>query len=91
MSLKAYAVALCSVLAAAPALAQTKGQSDTRQIDLKPLLPPVIPPPLLPPNSSFAPGAVGTGSQSPYSDRLYDNSSQSSGPAPGLRFSVPTR
>jgi hypothetical protein len=86
MNLKASLLALC-VLLPAPAPAQT--QTDNRQIDLKPLLPPVLPP--LPRNSTLAPGSTGTGSQSPYSDRLYDSQSQSSAPAPGLRFSIPTR
>jgi hypothetical protein len=79
-------LALC-VLLPAPASAQT--QTDNRQIDLKPLLPPVLPP--LPRNSTLAPGSTGTGSQSPYAERLYDSPSQSTAPAPGFRFSIPTR
>ena len=86
MNLKASLLALC-VLLPAPALAQT--QSDNRQIDLKPLLPPVLPP--LPRNSTLAPGSTGTGSQSPYADRLYDSPAQSTAPSPGFRFSIPTR
>lgn len=85
---KAAALALC-LFAAAPASAQTTTEKDKRQIDLKPLLPPVIPP--LPRNSTLAPGSTGTGAQSPYSDRLYDSSSSSNSSAPGLRFSLPTR
>jgi hypothetical protein len=86
MNLKASLLALC-VLLPAPASAQT--QTDNRQIDLKPLLPPVLPP--LPRNSTLQPGSAATGSQSPYSDRLYDAPSQSTAPAPGFRFSIPTR
>jgi len=86
---KAAALVLC-VFATAPAFAQTTTEKDKRQIDLKPLLPPVLPP--LPRNSTLAPGPTGAGAQSPYSDRLYDPSSSSSGTAaPGLRFSIPTR
>jgi hypothetical protein len=79
-------LALC-VLVPAPALAQS--QTDNRQIDLKPLLPPVLPP--LPRNSTLQPGSASPSSQSPYSDRLYDPPSQSSAPAPGFRLSIPTR
>jgi hypothetical protein len=82
-----FSLMLCVL--AAPALAQTTTEADKRTIDLKPLLPPVLPP--LPRNSTLAPGATGAGSQSPYSDRLYDSSSSSSSSAPGLRFSIPTR
>jgi hypothetical protein len=81
-------LALCALLSA-PALAQTQTQSDHRQIDLKPLLPPILPP--LPRNSTLAPGSASPSSQSPYSDRLYDSPSQSTAPTPGLRFSIPTR
>ena len=63
-------------------------KSDNRQIDLKPLLPPILPP--LPSNSALTPSAVGTGSQSPHSSSLY-NSRDTTSPAPGLRFSIPTR
>ena len=69
------------------ALAQAN-KSDNRQIDLKPLLPPVLPP--LPSNSALTPGAVGTGAQSPHSSSLYD-STPTTQPAPGFRFSIPTR
>jgi hypothetical protein len=86
MKPEAMLLALC-VLLPAPALAQT--QTDNRQIDLKPLLPPVLPP--LPRNSTLQPGSASSTAQSPYSDRLYDPPSQSSAPTPGLRFSIPTR
>ena len=78
---------LCALLSGAPALAQT--QTDNRQIDLKPLLPPVLPP--LPRNSVLAPGSAGAGAQSPHASSLYDAPSQSTAPAPGFRFSIPTR
>ena len=80
-------VVLLGAIAPAAAPAQTS-KSDNRQIDLKPLLPPVIPP--LPSSSVLAPGAVGSNAQSPHASSLYD-SSQSSAPAPGFRFSIPTR
>jgi hypothetical protein len=88
MKLTAALLALC-VLLPAPAFAQN--QTDNRQIDLKPLLPPILPP--LPRNSTLGPGSTSLGAQSPYSDRLYDSQSQSqsSAPAPGVRFSIPTR
>ena len=89
MMLRAALLALCAALAASSASGQTSSQTDNRQIDLKPLLPPVLPP--LPRNSTLAPGTASTGTQSPYADRLYDSSSPSSAPAPGLRFSIPTR
>jgi hypothetical protein len=89
MSVATIALSAFLLAMAAPgiALAQTT-KSDNRQIDLKPLLPPVIPP--LPSNSTLAPGAVGSNAQSPHSSSLYD-SSQSTQPAPGFRFSIPTR
>jgi hypothetical protein len=83
-------LATCAVIAAAPGPAFAQSQTDNRQFDLKPLLPPVLPP--LPRNSTLAPGSTSIGSpSSPYSDRLYDSQSQSSAPAPGVRFSIPTR
>ena len=88
---QAILLALLLVGATSPALAQANksdSTSDYRTIDLKPLLPPVLPP--LPSNSALAPGAVGTGAQSPHSSSLYDSPSTSQ-PAPGLRFSIPTR
>jgi len=80
-------ILLLGVAAPGGAMAQAN-KSDNRQIDLKPLLPPILPP--LPSNSALAPGAVGTGSQSPHSSSLYD-SQQTPAPAPGIRFSIPTR
>jgi hypothetical protein len=80
-------LAICILTFGAPALAQT--QTDNRSIDLKPLLPPVLPP--LPRNSVLAPGATGTGAQSPHSSSLYDSPSQSTAPAPGFRLTIPTR
>jgi hypothetical protein len=79
----------CALAALASGAARAQTQTDNRQIDLKPLLPPVLPP--LPRNSTLAPGSTSTGSQSPYADRLYDSQPQSSAPAPGVRFSIPTR
>ena len=85
------AILLVILLLGAAALTDVLAQankSDNRQIDLKPLLPPVLPP--LPSNSVLAPGAVGTGAQSPHSSSLYDSPTTSQ-PAPGFRFSIPTR
>ena len=83
----ALLLAVCILASSAPALAQT--QTDNRQIDLKPLLPPVLPP--LPRNSVLAPGATGTATQSPHASSLYDSPSQSTAPAPGFRLTIPTR
>ena len=88
MGAKAVLLALLMLGAASPALAPAN-KSDYRPIDLKPLLPPILPP--LPSNSALAPGAVGTGAQSPHSSSLYDSPSTTAQPAPGLRFSIPTR
>jgi hypothetical protein len=82
----ALLLALCILL---PGAGTAQTQTDNRQIDLKPLLPPVIPP--LPRNSVLAPGATGTGTQSPHSSSLYDSPSQSTAPAPGFRLTIPTR
>ena len=89
MSVAKATLVLILLLGLAPdrAIGQSS-KSDNRQIDLKPLLPPVLPP--LPSNSALTPGAVGTGSQSPHSSSLY-NSRDTTSPAPGLRFSIPTR
>jgi hypothetical protein len=84
---KAVLLAVVMLGVSSPALAQAN-KSDYRDIDLKPLLPPVLPP--LPSNSALTPGAVGSGAQSPHSSSLYDSPSTSQ-PAPGLRFSIPTR
>jgi hypothetical protein len=84
---KAVLLAVLLLGVCSPALAQAN-KSDYRQLDLKPLLPPVLSP--LPSNSALTPGAVGTGAQSPHSSSLYDSPSTSQ-PAPGLRFSIPTR
>ena len=84
---KAVLLAVLLLGVSSPALAQAN-KSDYRQLDLKPLLPPVLSP--LPSNSALTPGAVGTGAQSPHSSSLYDSPSTSQ-PAPGLRFSIPTR
>lgn len=83
-------IVLMLCLLATPAIAQTTTEADKRQIDLKPLLPPVLPP--LPRNSTLAPGSTSPSAQSPYSERLYDSPSSSSGnSAPGFRLSIPTR
>ena len=84
---KAVLLAVLLLGVCSPALAQAN-KSDYRQLDLKPLLPPVLSP--LPSNSALTPGAVGTGAQSPHSSSLYDSPSTSQ-PAPGLKFSIPTR
>jgi hypothetical protein len=83
------AAALLAICVLAPASAPAQTQTDNRQIDLKPLLPPVLPP--LPRNSTLQPGSASSSTQSPYADRLYDAPSQSTAPAPGFRFSIPTR
>jgi hypothetical protein len=80
-----FGLMLCALVV--PASAQTTTEQDKRQIDLKPLLPPVLPP--LPRNSTLQPGAAGTSAPSPYSERLYDSQSSSGSSAPGFRFSIP--
>jgi len=85
--------ALCIlVLATAADRAGAQSQSDYwgKPTDLKPLLPPIIPPPLLPPHSTLTPGSLGgDASSSSYPNSAYD--AQRSGPAPGLRLTIPTR
>jgi hypothetical protein len=58
-----------------------------KPIDLKPLIPPVLPP--LPPNSQLSPGAVG--GMTPYSNAPTQSQSSTSQPAPGIKFTVPSR
>jgi hypothetical protein len=75
--------------AAAPAFAQSS-KSDPPAADFKPLVQPLLPPLLLPPNSYISPGAVTGDPITPYSSTLgYD--AARSGPAPGLRLTIPTR
>jgi hypothetical protein len=83
-------IALFAVLggsiASGSAFAQAKNNTD-KPIDFKPLIPPILPP--LPPNSQLNSGSVG-GTQTPYTTApLYDTTP--SQPAPGLRFTIPSR
>ena len=80
---------LVVLLSVASALAQSP-KSDPPPVDFKPLLAPVLPPLVLPPNSYISPGAVSSEPITPYSSAPgYDTSR--SGPAPGLRLTIPTR
>ena len=82
-------LALCAALSVAPALAQSP-KSAPPPVDFKPLLSPVLPPLVLPPNSYISPGAVSSDPITPYSSTPGYDSSRS-GPAPGLRLTIPTR
>ena len=63
-------------------------QTTDKPFDFKPLLPPLVP---VPPNSSVTSGAVG-GTQNPYTTAPLQSPTQgSTQPAPGMRFSIPTR
>jgi hypothetical protein len=88
-----YAMRLASLVlvltAASPAFAQS-GKSDPPPVDFKPLVSPILPPLVLPPNSYISPGAVTGDPITPYSSTPgYD--AARSGPAPGLRLTIPTR
>src|SRR3954447_14551067 len=77
--------------AAAPAFAQSS-KSDPPAADFKPLVQPLVQPLLLPllPNSYILPGAITADPITPYSSTPgYD--AARSGPAPGLRLTIPTR
>ena len=75
-----------ALLAASPALAQSTKSSDPPPADFKPLLQPLV----LPPTSYISPGAVTGDPITPYSSTPgYD--AARSGPAPGLRLTIPTR
>jgi hypothetical protein len=79
-----------ALLAASPALAQSTKSSDPPPADFKPLLQPLLPPLVLPPTSYISPGAVTGDPITPYSSTPgYD--AARSGPAPGLRLTIPTR
>ena len=92
MSLLRYSLlALCIVLFGAIAPGGANAQADRwdTPIDLKTLIPPVLPP--LPPNSQLNPGTVG-GTKDPYTTAPLQNPTQSpTQPAPGIRFSIPSR
>ena len=63
-------------------------QQTDKPFDFKPLLPPVAP---LPPNSSVTSGSVG-GTSNPYTTAPLQSPTQTpSQPAPGMRFTIPTR
>jgi hypothetical protein len=79
---------LCLLVPAAPGGALAQSDRSPPQVDLKPLVPPVIPRELFPPNSVLTPGSV-RDPQSYSSAPLYDpNQNQ---PTPGLRLTIPTR
>ena len=77
--------------AVSPAFAQSGKSSDPPPADFKPLLQPLqLPPLVLPPSSYISPGAVTGDPITPYSSTPgYD--AARSGPAPGLRLTIPTR
>jgi hypothetical protein len=84
-------LALVFLLAAVvPGVAQSS-KSEPPAADFKPLVQPLLPPLLLlPPNSYISPGAVTGDPITPYSSTPgYD--AARSGPAPGLRLTIPTR
>jgi hypothetical protein len=84
------ATLLCTtLLAAAPALAQSKS-SDPPPADFKPLIQPILPPLVLPPNSYISPGSVTGDPVTPYSSTPGYDAARSA-PAPGLRLTIPTR
>ena len=85
------ATLLCAaLLTAAPAFAQSSKSSDPPPADFKPLVSPFLPPLVLPPNSYISPGAITGDPVTPYSATPgYD--ATRSGPAPGLRLTIPTR
>ncbi|MEJ0077025.1 MAG: hypothetical protein WDO17_16580 [Alphaproteobacteria bacterium] len=85
------ATLLCAaLLAAAPAFAQSGKSSDPPLADFKPLIQPILPPLVLPPNSTISPGSITGDPITPYSSTPgYD--AARSGPAPGLRLTIPTR
>ena len=77
-------------LAAAPAFAQSTRPADPPPADFKPLVSPLLPPLVLPPNSYISPGSITGDPITPYSSTPgYD--AARSGPAPGLRLTIPTR
>jgi len=79
---------LCTALFSAAA-AGAGSAEEAKPFDFKPLIPPVLPP--LPPSSSVTSGAVG-GTQTPYTTAPLQNPTQRpSDPAPGIRFSIPSR
>jgi hypothetical protein len=79
-----------ALLAFTPALAQSTKSSDPPPADFKPLVQPLLPPLVLPPNSYISPGAIASDPVTPYSSTPgYD--AARSGPAPGLRLTIPTR
>src|SRR3954470_6398749 len=80
---------LVLLLATEPPLAQ-QGKSDPPAVDFKPLVSPTLPPLVLPPNSYISPGSITGDPVTPYSPTPgYD--AARSGPAPGLRLTIPTR
>lgn len=82
-------LAVCAVLVASPALAQS-AKSDPPPVDFKPLLSPILPPLVLPPNSYISPGSISGDPITPYSSTPGYDAARSA-PAPGLRLTIPTR
>ena len=81
--------ALCALLVATPAFAQS-AKSDPPPADFKPFVAPILPPFVLPPNSTIAPGSITGDPVTPYSSSpSYDTTR--SAPTPGLRLTIPTR
>ena len=81
----------CAALfASTPAFAQSAKSSDPPPADFKPLIQPILPPLILPPSSSISPGAITGDPITPYSSTPGYDASRS-GPAPGLRLTIPTR
>ena len=85
---KTALLALCLLPLAAPA-AFAQANDYGKNVDLKPLLPPVIPPPLLPPpNSLLTPGSAYGDSVSPYSRGPLNDPTRDQA-TPGLRLTIP--
>ena len=89
MGLPKFSLLVLSLIAiAATAPDAARAQQTDKPFDFKPLLPPVAP---LPPNSSVTSGSIG-GTSNPYTTAPLQSPTQApTQPAPGMRFTIPTR
>jgi hypothetical protein len=88
MGLPKIALLVLSLIALAVAAPERAVAQQDKPFDFKPLLPPVAP---LPPNSSVTSGSVG-GTSNPYTTAPLQSPTQAPAqPAPGMRFTIPTR